>query len=193
MPGEKIAGHLTAMEVAAYVDNGLEAAARARVRSHVAECDDCRGEVIAVARLARTGGRRRWMALVPLAAAAALVLYIAPWQGPSDSTAPVLREPGVTTIVAPTPIAPHGAVTALPSLTWSRVPLADRYKVTLFDADGSVLWETQTADTTAVVPPSLRIVVGVPHYWKVAARTEPGRWVASDLTSFTLSRAPPQR
>ena len=192
MPVEKSEAHLTAMEVAAYVDNGLVADARARVRSHLAECDECRGEVIAVARLARTG-RRRWMALVPLAAAAALVLYIAPWQGPSDSTAPVLREPGVTTIVAPTPIAPRGAVTSLPALTWSSVPLADRYEVTLFDEDGSVLWETQTADTTAVVASTVRIVVGIPHYWKVAARTEQGRWVASDLTSFTLSRARPPR
>jgi len=192
MPGEKIEGHLTAMDVAAYVDNGLEAAARARVRSHVAECDECRGEVIAVARLARTGSRYRWKTLVPLAAAAALVLYFAPWRA-SDSTAPVLREPGVTTIVAPTPIAPRGAVKALPALTWSSVPLADRYEVTLFDEDGSVLLETQTEDTTAVVAPTVRIVVGVPHYWKVAARTEQGRWVASDLTSFTLSRAPPQR
>jgi len=193
MPVEKSEAHLTAMEVAAYVDNGLVADARARVRSHLAECDECRGEVIAVARLARTGSRYRWKTLVPLAAAAALVLYLAPWQRPSDSTAPVLREPGVTTIVAPTPIAPRGAVNALPVLTWSSVPLADRYAVTLFDEDGSVLWETQTADTTAVVAPTVRIVVGVPHYWKVAARTEQGRWVASDLTSFTLSRARPPR
>ncbi len=192
MPVEKSEAHLTAMEVAGYVDNGLVADARARVRSHLAECDECRGEVIAVARLARTGSRYRWKTLVPLAAAAALVLYFAPWR-PSDSTAPVLREPGVTTIVAPTPIAPRGAVKALPALTWSSVPLADRYEVTLFDEDGSVLWETQTADTTAVVAATVRIVVGVPHYWKVAARTEQGRWVASDLTSFTLSRAPPVR
>src|SRR5256712_5938562 len=167
MPGEKIEAHLTAMEIAAYVDHGLVAAARARVRSHLAECDECRGEVIAVARLARTGSRYRWKALVPLAAAAALVLYFAPWQRPSDSTAPVLREPGVTTIVAPTPIPPRGAVKALPALTWPSVPLADRYAVTLFDEDGSVLWETQTADTTAVVASTVRIVVGIPHYWKV--------------------------
>ena len=192
MPVEKSEAHLTAMEVAAYVDNGLVAAARARARSHLAECDECRGEVIAVARLARTRVRGRWTVLVPFAAAAALVLYFAPWQRP-DSTAPLLREPGVTTIVAPTPIAPRGGVAALPALTWSSVPLADRYKVTLFDGDGSVLWETQTADTTAVVAPTVRIVVGVAHYWQVAARTDVGRWVASDLTSFTLSRAPPPR
>jgi len=34
----------------------------------------------------------------------------------------------------------------------------------------------------------VQLLSGVPHYWKVAARTELGRWVASDLTSFTLSR-----
>ena len=65
----------------------------------------------------------------------------------------------------------------------------DRYQVTLFDQAGSVLWETHTTDTAVAVPETIRVVPGVPFYWKVAARTELGRWVASDLTSFTLSRA----
>jgi hypothetical protein len=43
------------------------------------------------------------------------------------------------------------------------------------------------------VPYTVRLVPGIPHYWKVAARTEQGRWVASDLTSFTLSRPRPRR
>src|SRR2546428_6437366 len=106
MPGEKIEAHLTAMEIAAYVDHGLVADARARARSHLAECDECRGEVIAVARLARTGSRFRWKALLPLAAPAALVPYFAPWPRPSDAADPVLRQPAVTTTLAPTPIAP---------------------------------------------------------------------------------------
>ena len=38
MPVEKSEAHLTALEVAAYVDNGLVAAASAR--SHLAECDE---------------------------------------------------------------------------------------------------------------------------------------------------------
>jgi len=84
-------------------------------------------------------------------------------------------------------------VATLPALTWSSVPHADRYQVTLFDQAGSVLWETHTADTTVAVPETVRLTPGVPHYWKVAARTELGRWVASDLTSFTLRRARPRR
>ncbi len=188
MPGEIGARHLTVEEVAAYVDRGLAAAERARVEDHLDACAECRAEVVAVARLSRSlAARRRWTVMAPLAAAAVLVLLFAPWRHQGER-GPVLREPAVTTTVAPMPIAPRGGVTALPALTWSSVPRADRYQVTLFDQSGSVLWETHTADTTVAVPDTVSLVAGVPHYWKVAARTELGRWVASDLTSFTLSR-----
>ena len=188
MHGEIGARHLTVEDVAAYVDRGLAAAERARVEEHLAACVECRAEVVAVARLSRSfAARRRWTIMAPLAAAAVLVLLFAPWQYHRGRDL-VLREPAVTTTAAPTPIAPRGGVTALPALTWSSVPRADRYQVTLFDRDGSVLWETHTADTTAAVPDTVQLLSGVPHYWKVAARTELGRWVASDLTSFTLSR-----
>ena len=195
MHGEIGARHLTVDDVAAYADRGLAAPERARVEEHLAACAACRAEVIAVAGLTRSlASRRRWAVVAPLAAAAAvLVLLFAPWQRPGQHAAPVLREPAVTATVAPTPIMPRGGVVTLPALTWSSVPHADRYQVTLFDQAGSVLWETHTADTAVAVPNSVHLVTGVPHYWKVAARTELGRWVASDLTSFTLSRARPRQ
>ena len=190
MHGEIGTPHLTIEDVAAYADRALAAAERARVDDHLAACAECRAEVVAVARLSRSfQGRRRWAIMLPLAAAAVLVLWLAPWQGRGEHRDPVLREPAVTSTVAPTPIAPRGGVAALSALTWSSVPRADRYQVTLFAQDGAVLWETHTADTTVAVPDTVRLVSGVPHYWKVAARTEVGRWVASDLTSFTLNRA----
>ena len=195
MHGEIGARHLTVDDVAAYVDRGLAAPERARVEEHLAACAACRTEVVAVARLSRTlAARRRWAVMAPLAAAAAvLVLLFAPWQRPGQHAAPVLREPAVTATVAPAPIMPRGGVATLPALIWSSVPHADRYQVTLYDEAGSVLWETHTADTAVAVPETVRLIPGVPHYWKVAARTELGRWVASDLTSFTLSRARPRR
>jgi len=193
MHGEIGARHLTVDEVAAYADRGLAAPERARVEEHLAACAACRAEVVAVTRLTRSiASRRRWAVMAPLAAAAAvLVLLFAPWQRPGQQAGrlPVLREPAVTATVAPTPIVPRGGVATLPALIWSSVPHADRYQVTLFDQAGSVLWETHTTDTAVAVPETIRVVLGVPFYWKVAARTELGRWVASDLTSFTLSRA----
>ena len=196
MHGEIGARHLTVDDVAAYADRGLATAERARVEEHLAACAECRAEVVAVRRLTRSfAARRRWV-MAPLAAAAAvLVLVVAPWQrlGQHGDPPPLLREPAVKATVAPTPIAPGGRVGTLPALTWSSVPRADRYQVTLFDQNGSVVWETHTADTTVVVPATVSLVPGVPQYWKVAARTELGRWAASDLTSFTLSRARPFR
>jgi anti-sigma factor RsiW len=188
MPDERREGHLSAEDVAAYVDRGLAALARAGVEEHLAACAECRAEVVAVARLARgLPVPRRWTVLVPLAAAAAvLVLYFAPWQRSPEQAGSVLREPAVTTTVAPRPVAPLGAVAALPALLWTSVPHADRYRVTVFDSNGSVVWETQVADTVALLPHVIALRAGVPYFWKVAARTGWDRWVASDLTSFTL-------
>src|SRR5438094_80632 len=86
------ARHLTVADVAAYADRGLAAAERARVEAHLAGCAECRAEVVAVARLSRSfARRRRWAVMAPLAAAAALVLFLAPWprvRGPASSAGP---------------------------------------------------------------------------------------------------------
>ncbi len=187
--------HLDSGEVAAYLDRALPAADRTQVEDHLVDCAACRGEVVAVARLLRARpGRRRWYVPMGIAAAAALLLLLAPWQRPGGpaGTSP-LREPAVTTTVAPVSIAPIGAVTKLPALTWSSVPHADRYHVTMLDGKGAIIWETETADTAAAVPPTVALSPGFPYFWKIAARTGWGRWVSSDLTTFTLRVAYPPR
>jgi len=195
MTGEVKAGHLTVEDVAAYVDGGQTAEQRARVAAHLAACAECRSEVVTVARLARSfRDRRRWAVAAPLAAAAAVLLLVfAPWQRTRDHGGPVLREPAVTTTVAPRLLAPLGAVAVLPRLLWTSVPHADRYRVTVFDDSGSVAWETLTTDTLVVVPDGIAFGVGVPYFWKVAARTSWDRWVVSDLTTFTLGAPRPPR
>jgi anti-sigma factor RsiW len=185
--------HLTADDAAAYVDGRLAAAERAAIDGHLAQCAECRLEIVDVTRLVRAAPqRRRWIALAPLAAAAALLfLFVSP-RRTNDSAPPLLREPAVTTTVAPMLSIPRGRVAVLRTMTWSSVPHADQYRVTVYDRDGSVAWRTQSLDTTVLVPDTVRITRGVPYYWKVDARIEVGRWVSSDLTSFTLdpSRAP---
>lgn len=186
MHSEPRDGHLSAGDAAAYVDRQLTGPGRARIEEHLAACAECRREAVAVGRLARSlANRRRWTVALPLAAAAAALLLILPW-GATDR--PVLREPGVTTTVAPRLVAPVGAVSALPSLVWTSVPHADLYRVTVFDSSGGIVWETRTADTTAV-PANLPLQPRTSYFWKVAARTAWGRWALSDLSSFTLSAA----
>jgi len=195
MHGEIQAAHLAVAEVAGYLDRRLAAVERARVEDHLAACTECRAEVVAVGRLARSfRNRRRWVVSAPLAAAAAvLLLTFVPWGRISERTTPILREPAITTTAAPTPIVPLGAVAALPLLTWTGVPHADRYRVTVFDTNGSLVWETQTPDTAAVVPSTITLRPGVPYFWKVAARTGWDRWVASDLTTFTVRPTRPSQ
>jgi anti-sigma factor RsiW len=186
--------HLTTDDAAAYVDGRLAAAERAAIDSHLAQCAECRLEVVDVTRMVRVARqRRRWIVAAPLAslaaAAAMLILFIPPRRA-HDSPTALLREPAVTTTVVPALRIPRGAVAVLRAMTWSSVPHADRYRVTVFDRNGSVEWHAQSADTTVLVPDTVRIARGVPYYWKVDARIEMGRWVSSGLTPFTLDRTP---
>src|SRR2546426_11618463 len=118
MHGEIGARHLTAEDVAAYADRGLVAAERARVEAHLAACAECRAEVVAVARLSRSFARRgRWAGMAPPSAAAVLVLFLARWPRPRGPGGAALREPAVTTAVAPTGIASRGGRGNLAPLT----------------------------------------------------------------------------
>jgi hypothetical protein len=87
----------------------------------------------------------------------------------------------------PTPRSPLGAVASVNGLQWSAVAGANRYRVTLFDARGHVLYETEVADTVAALPDSVALVPGEPYLWKAAARTGFDRWTASPLVEFSIA------
>jgi anti-sigma factor RsiW len=176
--------HCTAAEIAAYVDGTAPPAARARLEDHCAECDACRTELIEVTRL--VGDRTpswRWAVPLGVAAAAALLLFARP----VARDLPQYREPAVTTTVAPLVVAPRGATSAVTRLVWTTVPHADRYRLTLFDDAGSVVWETETTGTVAPLPDTLRLQPLRPYFWKVEAQTGWNRWVGSDLTEFSVT------
>jgi hypothetical protein len=187
--------------VGALADGTLDPEPRARALQHVATCFSCRRAVASVAealahepvtheieivegRVRRSG--RVLRITVPLAAAATLLLLL---RSPADNGSPVHRGGGGDT--GPIPLAPIGAVAAAQQLAWTSMAGADRYRVTLFDAHGDVLYETQVSDTTAALPDSVRLVAERPYLWKVEARTGWDRWTASELVRFTIARAPP--
>lgn len=180
--------HLSGEDVAAYLDRAVSESERARIEAHLGGCDSCRGEVVDVWRLLRRrAGTRRWLGGMGIAAAAAAVVLLTIQAGglgwlPGST----YREDPVTSTGAPMPIAPLGAVPAVPVMTWTSVPRADRYHVRLFDAAGAVLWETVISDTSTAVPPTVRLAPGLAYYWRVEARTGYDRWAASELMRFTI-------
>jgi hypothetical protein len=79
-----------------------------------------------------------------------------------------------------------GDVRTVRALQWATVSGADRYRVTLFDATGRVVYEVQLGDTAAVVPDSVTLVPQQSYLWKVEARSGVERWTSSDLVEFRV-------
>jgi hypothetical protein len=200
------------MAIAMVAEQGVDVRERAQLIAHLSACARCRDQVASVTRLLRAPAvaaqmRRRdvvalgaahWRhvagagALAALAASLVLIVGIrdrARVTSPSASPAeePAHREQSVTTTVAPSAIAPIGAVAAADTFRWSSVPHADRYRLTLFDRDGTVVWETQASDTTTIRPTSLAFEPSAAYLWKVEARTGWDRWVESDLIEFSVA------
>jgi hypothetical protein len=190
--------------ISAVVDGTLHLTARSAATRHLASCARCRGAVASVVRgLADTAvareitaidsgrGRRFTRFVLPAVAAAALVvLVVRPRDADDDGSRH--RAPTITSgaAPAPVPVAPVAAVAEAHVLRWSAVPGADRYRVTLFDAGGRVVYGAQLADTAATLPDSVTLVAGQSYLWSVEARIGWDRWSSSPLTEFTVVRAP---
>lgn len=180
---------LDELVVADFVEGRLSVESRAPVVAHLLTCARCRSVVKATAAAPTASERRwpRWSLPLGLAAAAALVLLLVP-RGGDDGSTPGLREPTVTSTIAPVPLtpAPGASVGRVDTLVWSSVPGAERYRVRLYDSEGSVLWTVETADTSAALSDSVRLQPGVSYFWRVEAQSEWMRWAASDLVAFRI-------
>ncbi|MFL5580914.1 MAG: hypothetical protein ACJ8AO_11110 [Gemmatimonadaceae bacterium] len=185
---------------------GADAGVDAPRLAHVAECDACRHRLASLARLLddegvrrelerlaprrAAGAPRRLTAVASLAglAAAACLLLVLRASSPRDAAyRPTLREPAGLGALPPRPRSPLGAVLRADTMRWSSVPHTTVYRVTVFDGEGSVLWETQTADTAALLPGSIGLRAGETLHWRVDARVGvEDRWAESELASFTV-------
>ena len=199
--------HLGDDDIAALLD-GIPDEGRAEWLRHLTACPECRHRVAAVSRLLRetpvASERRRLEAGAPgqirrvairiAGAAAVLVGAFAAGsllrQGPpatdGASSEQVHRDGIITTTVAPRLVAPSPGATTTDSLRWTAVPHADRYQVLVFDREGTLVWDPQTADTVIAVLPSLAQSPAT-YVWKVEARTGWDRWVASEWAQFSTT------
>ena len=189
--------------LAAMADGLLDAESRSRVLPHLASCERCRADLASIARaisdpeLAREiravetpttlRPRRWWRIAVPVAAAATLLLAIRPAGLFRSTPAGGHRAPALTNGSAPAGMVPTGTVESVTQLLWRSVSGADRYRVTLFDVAGRVLYQVEPQDTLVPLPDSLRLASGQRYLWRVEAQVGFDRWVASDLIEFSVA------
>ena len=181
--------HLEAGLVAAYVDGRAGSADAAKVEAHLAECGDCRREVIEVRRLVVGGTRRwRWPAVAVLAAAAVLLLVVGPQGGPHAPVGPSTRGGG-TESPAPAILAPVDGATLPASaarFVWHSVSGAAAYRLTLTDERGDVVWTTESTDTSVAPPPTIRLFSGRSYYWSVDVLLRDGRSATTGFRGFRI-------
>lgn len=200
--------------VAALTSGSLDAGDRRAALAHLSECSLCRSAVSSIVRALATRDLGRampassqplWRRVVPIAlpaaAAATIVLVFAMPQDTDrlreSSRVPLLtvpieslpphRAPTILLGSAPVPTSPLGSVPAVYELRWGAVDGADRYRVTVFDEIGSVVFETELDGLMATLPDSVGLVPGERYLWKVEARLEFDRWTASELVEFHVA------
>lgn len=198
---ERGAGSLTAEclddeTAAALAEGALDGAARDVAMAHIASCARCRHAVSSVARAlvdpavsrelkAIRRPQLRSLTVASGIAAAAIVAFVAlPWRTADETS--THRAPTITAAASPVLMAPVGVVADARTLRWTGVGGADRYRVTLFDATGGVVYETQTPDTVVAIPAIVTLARGRGYFWKVEARTGWNRWSSSDLVEFSV-------
>jgi anti-sigma factor RsiW len=181
--------HLTPEQTAGYLHSVLTAVERATVEAHLAACVECRDEVVALRPLvsAQRSRRRILRAGIALgaAAAAAVVLLVQPGRVSSPEPAQH-RDLSQGMEMALAPITPAGPGSRPVTLAWSSLDQAKRYRVLVFDAEGTILYRAEAGDSVLPLPDSLRLSPGQPYFWKVEADTGWDRWVSSRLVEFSV-------
>lgn len=189
--------HLSADQLAGYIDHALEAGERATVESHLEICDVCRGDMLSARSIAQEHSppRRRHLAfygIVGAAAAAALILVVGRSGPPESSSTPQMRD-------APAPpAADRGIVPVRPAsgdtlaaddvvLAWRQLEPEAEYRLTLSAPNGTILWSTETSDTTVTVPDSVFRGPGT-VFWYVDALRSTGRAATTGVSEFVIVR-----
>lgn len=182
-------------EIAGYVDDMLPAGERARVEAHLADCAECRHEVVEVRRLVISPPRdRRWVWLIPgtaaVAAAVAALLLINTAGEISQTADPPLRaaaQPAQPDAALPRPTV-HAPVGTVPRdgvvLAWGAVAPGAVYRVSVSTAAGTLIWAGSSIDTLLALPAGTALQPDTRYFWSVDALLPDGRSTSSGVHEF---------
>ena len=185
--------HLSAEDVAAYIDRRLSPGDRRSADAHLVSCADCRAELADAAQLVagapavRTGTSRRMVTIATLAAAAVVVLAVSlslPGRNPSPSStqrAESDAEPNAVRALEPA----AGATVSSPTqaFVWHREGDA-RYQLRIVDSSGAPAWRTTTNDTSARLPTTVHLRPRSGYFWYVDALRSDGVSMSSGPRPF---------
>jgi hypothetical protein len=180
--------HLQVDEVTGYLAGTLSPTMRDRVGRHLADCEECTAEIVAVHRLRRRDRTPvRWVAAAAAAAAVAgLVLFGPGLVHRPLSSEPLVRgsEPSVVSAISP---ADGAELSGAADFAWHGTPGATAYRISVSRVDGDSVWAATTRDTTLRVSPDLLRAGPGRYYWYVDVLLDDGRSVTGPVHEFRLS------
>lgn len=185
--------HLSATDIAAFIDRSLTLEDRARAELHLSGCERCRAELAACIRLAAgapLAQRRRSTWPLVGVAAAALVLAVVlrspgrPIGGESSQARTSVDGRARMSTVFPQRDA-DVARTEL-RFVWRRDDRSSGYRVIVADEAGAPVWTEDAGDTSAVPPLTLPLRSGARYYWRVEALHADGSVAQSLETPFRI-------
>ena len=191
MDSRPLMNHLTDNELTAYLERSHSAEERDAIESHLADCDACQAEVLALTRLFRKRRvRKRWYLGGPLAAAAAAaaILLFSPRMERTDQ--PVLRDSNdgssSAALIAVSPTDGDSLAGNTATFTWRKKETVVRYRFTVMASDGAEVWSADVADTILVLPDSVTLLPEASYFWYVDALLPDGRTATTGVRRFTV-------
>jgi predicted anti-sigma-YlaC factor YlaD len=183
--------HLTDHELTAYLERSHSSEERDAIESHLADCDACQAEVLALTRLFRKRRvRKRWYLGGPLAAAAAAAAVLVFSPSPERSEEPVLRDSNdgslAVSLVAVSPNDGDSVAGNTITFTWRRNESIGQYRFTLTASDGAEVWSADIADTMLFLPDSVNLLPAASYFWYVDALLPDGRTATTGVRRFTV-------
>lgn len=180
--------HVSSESLAAFIDRRLDGAARTAVIEHLADCAECRREWMDARRALRPRRARRVAGITVAVAAAASLIIIAMPSGRAGLDEPDRVRAGgdAAALVAYGPLGEIATPTN--ELVWGSAGADAAYRVTITTADGSPVWRTSTADTTAALPDTVQFHPATGYRWWVDALLPNGTTRTTGVREF---RTPP--
>lgn len=188
------AAHLSVEELASMIDGTLPEHERDRAERHLAECDSCREELAASARVIATSvtapvRRFPWRYMLPLAAGILLAVLIRrPVERPRATDVPQRAAPtSGARILTLSPAADASVAASALRFAWHPMEGSMGYSVVVKDASGARIWSGDAVDTVLALPESVHLQSGVPYVWRVDGQRADGTTAASAESGFRIA------